>query len=344
MSFTYCEIRTSTTSMARISQEKRQRALDLWKQGVTFRYISNTLSISKSSVGAIVQKYKSGFPTLDKAKSGRSKKLSNREVRRLVILSKKTPTATASELRQAAGIENKVSVDTVKRELRNQKLFGRIAIRKPLLTKKLIKKRFLWCQEKNDWSTLQWKRVIFTDEAKFQINARRRLYVRRNVSQQLVAKYLNLTVKHSPSITVWGAIRGDGSRTIVRADDIVDSNEYQRILSDALPNIYSSRFIFQHDGAPCHRSASTTAFLEAKAIRILQSWPPQSPDLSPIENVWEILKRSVAQQHPETKESLWQIVEKEFYDITNEKIINLYNSIPRRIRSVQQAKGGHTKY
>ena len=57
-----------------------------------------------------------------------------------------------------------------------------------------------------------------------------------------------------------------------------------------------------------------------------------------------MLKRSVAQQHPETKEILWHIVEKEFYDITNEKIINLYNSIPQRIGSVQQAKGGHTKY
>ena len=55
-------------------------------------------------------------------------------------------------------------------------------------------------------------------------------------------------------------------------------------------------------------------------------------------------KRSVAQQHLETKESLWHIVEKEFYDITNEKNFNLYNVIPRRIRSVQQAKGGHTKY
>ena len=66
----------------------------------------------------------------------------------------------------------------------------------------------------------------------------------RNVSQQLVRKYLNLTVKHSPSVTVWGAIRGNGLRIIIRADDIVDLNEYQRILSDALPTIYSSRFIF----------------------------------------------------------------------------------------------------
>ena len=41
----------------------------------TFRDIADTLSISKSSVGAIVQKYKSDFPTLDKAKSGRPKKI-----------------------------------------------------------------------------------------------------------------------------------------------------------------------------------------------------------------------------------------------------------------------------
>ena len=85
MSFKNCWVKTNINSMARISQEKRQRALDLRKQDVTFRDIADTLSIYKSSVGAIVQKYKSGFPTLDKAKSGRPKKLSFNQLAKTIF-------------------------------------------------------------------------------------------------------------------------------------------------------------------------------------------------------------------------------------------------------------------
>ena len=81
---------------------------------------------------------------------------------------------------------------------------------------------------------------------------------------------------------VWGAIRGDGKRTLVLCPDRVDSIAYQGILGIGLANVYTSRHVFQQDGASCHTSLSTKQYFERKSIRLLRDCPSTSPDLSPI--------------------------------------------------------------
>ena len=51
-------------------------------------------------------------------------------------------------------------------------------------------------------------------------------------------------------------------------------------------------YIFMQDKAPCHFSASTQRYLADRGVVDL-AWPGNSPDLNPIEKVWNIMKTSM---------------------------------------------------
>ncbi|GFT70056.1 uncharacterized protein TNCV_4690041 [Trichonephila clavipes] len=62
-------------------------------------------------------------------------------------------------------------------------------------------------------------------------------------------------------------------------------------LEEWFPN--EEPYIFMQDGAPCHTARSIKAFLAEQNILLLD-WPSNSPDMNPIENIWELMKREVA--------------------------------------------------
>ena len=108
--------------------------------------------------------------------------------------------------------------------------------------------------------------------------------------------------------------------------------------------MYTSRCLFQQDGAGCHTFRSTAAYLRSKSIRMLSHWPAQSPDLSVIENLLDILKTKIDFKSPKTMEELWEVAKTEFEDISKEKIQELCDSIPKRVSTVIAGRGGNTKY
>lgn len=329
--------------MPRISLIKRQQVVELWNSQKPLRHICQQLAISLCAVQNIIKKVKCGYGVDDKPKCGRASILTPRDRNKLILISKKNPKLTAGEIRKEASLENKISISTVKRVLRSNGLFGRVSVKKPFICVSNKRKRLNWCKERRQW-THEWNRIIFSDECKLELHPSTRSFVRRPIGKSLKSRYLTPTRKFSPSIMVWGAIRSDGRRFLVKADGSVDSSEYQRILSVAFPHIYSSRYILQQDGATCHTSRSTSNYLTQHSIRILPAWPPQSPDINIIEHIWDSLKARIKQRHPSTIDELWKIALEEFNAIPNEEIFKLFHSIPRRIKAIIDAKGGNSKY
>ena len=251
---------------------------------------------------------------------------------------------TSRQIREQIGLPNEVSLDTIKRTLRKNNLFGRISARKPNLSTIQMRKRRDWCRIHSSWSNETWSKVIFSDECPLYLNSKSRCYVRRSVGQRLVHKYLHRTQKFSPFVMAWGAIRNDGRRILIRCIGNVDSVEYQRILRRAKAQIYSTRYIFQHDGAPAHRSASTGNFLRNEGILVLSNWPAQSPDLNIIDNLWATLKRELYKIKCKNLDELFAAAEDIWNNIPLSSVQELYNSLPRRMNAVVLKKGGSTKY
>jgi transposase len=73
-------------------------------------------------------------------------------------------------------------------------------------------------------------------------------------------------------------------------------------------------------------------------------FPPYSPDLNPIENLWNSMAREVEKYQCESVEDLMKAVELEWEAVSKEELEHLVESMPRRCSAVIEAKGCHTKY
>ena len=113
----------------------------------------------------------------------------------------------------------------------------------------------------------------------------------------------------------------------------------------AVPLVQQHQMTFQHDNARLHVARVCKDFLANNNIVPLD-WPPYSPDLSPIEHLWDELDRRVRRRRntPNTLRQLRTALLEERENIPMRKINALVNSMQRRIRAVINAGGGHTRY
>jgi hypothetical protein len=219
----------------------------------------------------------------------------------------------------------------------------------------------------------KWKLVLFTDRKKFQFK-----YPGVKVgpgkwlkgSEEHLASQVNhagtvnvyaglspygLTLAHEVAgtkglKTSFGNKKGQGAKNIT-------SEEYETVMKKTLlpggRTLFSqgggqASWVFQQDNDPAHKLASiylkTWNNKHGSSVQLLQNWPPNSPDLNPIENVWGWMEAKINRLGCSNWAEFKAAVHRICKEVPQGMINNLYVSMSKRINLVLEKGGGKTGY
>ncbi len=309
------------------------------------------LGVKKSTVGAIIRKWKTYKTTDNLPRSGAPRKISPHGVKMITRTVSKNPRTTRGDLvndLQRAG--TKVTKATISNTLRGQGLKSCSARRVPLLKPVHVQARLKFAREHLDDPEEDWENVIWSDETKIELfgkNSTCRVWRRKNA--ELHPKNTIPTVKHGGgNIMLWGCFSAKGPGRLICVKERMNGAMYREILSEnLLPSARALKmkrgWVFQHDNDPKHTARATKEWLRKKHFKVLE-WPSQSPDLNPIENLWRELKVRVAQRQPQNITALEEICMEEWAKIPATVCENLVKTYRKRLTSVIANKGYITKY
>ena len=193
---------------------------------------------------------------------------------------------------------------------------------------------------------------LFTDESRFTLSTcDRRERVWRSQGERYAACNI---VQHDRfgggSVMVPGVISMEGRTDLYRLENgSLTAIRYRDEILEPMVRPYAGAvgpgFLLMHDNARPHVARVCRQYLEDEGIDTIE-WPSRSPDLNPIEHLWDIMFRSIRRRQvaPQTLQELTDALRQIWEDIPQDTIRRLIRSMPRRCQACIQARGGHTRY
>lgn len=365
--------------MKPISEERRWMLVTAVNRGATIRQAAQEAQVSLSVAYHWITCYRRTGAVAARKPGGRNKALSTAGARRAreLLLSKDHHGAkdVARTLHKEGFTQRQVAVSTVIRAAVEQAKKDGVPIhaRRGKPSKQLSQKtkaaRLTFAQNNK---ARDWGGVMFTDRKKFlfkypgcsvkpvqwlaageqmqagMVNRPMCVNVYAGVTRHGVTKchVVAGTSKHTSSYVTK---KGQAARNITH-------NEYRDVLRQTLlpqgSELFSSHgmysWVLQQDNDPTHRAAADVVKQYNRAnvsrVQVLANWPPSSPDLSPIENIWSWVEARVHAQGCKTFDEFKQAVFDTMKSVPKSMVSRLYASMPKRMAKVTERGGDKIRY
>ena len=368
--------------MAHIDTEARYRIQFEFEQCQNISYVTRKLGYDRKTVQRWVKRMSSPQKVATKKGQGRKKKLDDsvaasavdmllsgrfagcvevaKELHELGKTSGDAPVHRCTVLRHAKAYASKLG----------QPIYCSMRLPQKQLSGSTKQMRLQFCSDNKDRN---WKHVMFTDRKKFHftfVGAKVRHSEWLRVGQKRTASRVN----HAMVANVYGGITAFGATKLIcvtgtskmateyknkkgQAAKNITGSEYVRVINFLLQEgrrLFAgkgiSNWVLQQDNDPTHKKAASTALEAWKqlnagcVVSLLPSWPPNSPDLSLIENVWAYVQRKINAEGCKTFEEFKDKVMHIFQNLPQQMLNNLYQGMSSRLTACIAVEGDKTKY
>jgi transposase len=328
---------------------QRAAIVVLDKQGLPRGKIAQQAGTSLPSVRRWVRRFEETKELADEPRSGRPRCTDEALDTAVAFVSRVEPFATPRQLKRKLQLD--MSVDTIDRRLIEAGLPGRVSRHVFQLTDGHKRKRLSFAQGYERWTEDDWCKVLFADVKTFEGTGHHgQVWVRRPVGEAANPAYSVAHKPHPVAMPAWGCFSAHGPGYMAMFEGSLDATALRNIFRDYLLPTVREHFAdgdqwwLLHDNDPGrHKSQVLLTWMHNNYVRPLD-FPPYSPDLNPIENLWAEMDKRMASTRADTKEELEKVVAETWAAITAEFCDKLARSMPTRIAQVIERNGAYTDY
>ncbi|GFS94059.1 transposable element Tcb2 transposase [Trichonephila clavipes] len=317
-------LETSVTSPDLLSlQREAWRVVGRLEGGQTQAEVAQAIGVSQSVISRIWNRFLETGRAGRRPGQGRRWATKPNEDRYFVLKARRHRNMNATLLQQhlRSATSTTVSNQTVRNWLHGVGLYARRPMVCVSLTSRHRRDRREWATEHVNWRRNEWSNVLFSDESRFSVHPdNRRIFVWRDRGNLYIIR--------------------DGPLTARRYSD-----EILRHIVVPYAAAIGDDFILMDDNCMPHRAYLVEDFLFEEGI-VRMEWPSCSPDMNPIEHVWDALGRRVSgrQPPPQTLQELERALLEEWDRIPQLVINSLIDSMPQRFSTLLAVRGNHTPY
>ncbi len=252
-------------------------------------------------------------------------------------------TVTQITTRYNQDLQNTISEHTTHRTLKQMDSSSRRPHRVPLLSAKNRTRRLQFTQTHQNWTI---------DESRFLLQHSDGVRIWCKERESMDPSSLVSTVQAAGGgVMVWGIFSWHTLDPLAPIEHRLNATVFLSIVADHvhpfMTTVYHLLMYFQQDNAPCHKAQIISDwFLEHDNEFTLLKWPPQSPDLNPIEHLWDVVERDILIMDVQTTnlQQLRDAIMSIWTKTSEECFRHLVESMPWIIKTVLKEKGGPTRY